>query len=68
VTQLAAATGADVARIELGEGVWQVDLTARDSGISCLARDPRDPDFLVGGGRGSGVWRSGERSGNARFS
>jgi len=58
VTHLAAATGAGVARLELGGDAWQVDLTARDSGISCLARDPRDPDFLVGGARGGGVWRS----------
>ena len=33
-------------------------LAAPESGISCLARDPRDSFFLLGGGRGSGVWRS----------
>ena len=57
---LAAATGAGVARLEPGEGTWQVELTARDTGVSCLARDPRDPGFLLGGARGGGVWRSGD--------
>ena len=57
---LAAATGAGVARLGLDGDGWQVELTARDSAISCLARDPRDPDYLVGGGRAAGVWRSGD--------
>ena len=50
VTRLVAATGAGVARLDLDGDAWQVELTARGSGISCLARDPRDPDFLIGGG------------------
>jgi photosystem II stability/assembly factor-like uncharacterized protein len=31
---------------------------ARETAIACLARDPRDPAFLLGGGRGDGLWRS----------
>lgn len=58
MTRLAAATGAGVARLDLDGDAWQVELTARDSGISCLARDPRDPELLIGGARGGGVWRS----------
>jgi photosystem II stability/assembly factor-like uncharacterized protein len=58
VTQLAAATGAEVALLELGAGSPQARLAASGSGIACLARDPRDPSFLLGGGRGEGVWRS----------
>ena len=60
MTRLAAATGAEVALLEVGGGAWPVELTGRETGISCLARDPRDPDFLLGGGRGAGVWRSGD--------
>ena len=60
MTLLAAATGAGVARFALDGDVWQADLAARESGISCLGRDPRDPDFLLGGARGGGVWRSGD--------
>ena len=63
MTPLAAATGAGVARFDLTTDSWRVELTARDSAISCLARDPHDPDFLLGGGRGSGVWRSGDGGG-----
>lgn len=58
MTPLVAATGEGVARFGLGEGSWRVELPAAGSGISCLARDPRDPDVLVGGSRGQGVWRS----------
>ncbi len=60
MTLLAAATGAGVARFALDGDVWQADLAARESGISCLGRDPRDADFLLGGARGGGVWRSGD--------
>ena len=60
MTRLVAATGAGVARLDLDGDAWQVELTARESGISCVARDPSDPDFLIGGGRGTGVWRSGD--------
>jgi photosystem II stability/assembly factor-like uncharacterized protein len=60
VTLLAAATGAGVARLAVDGEAWHVDLVARESGISCLARDPREPDFLVGGARGGGVRRSGD--------
>jgi photosystem II stability/assembly factor-like uncharacterized protein len=31
---------------------------AEGSGIQCVARDPRQPDVLIGGARGGGVWRS----------
>ena len=58
MTVLAAATGAGVARLELADGACRVALGAPDSGSSCLARDPREPDFLVAGGRGRGAWRS----------
>jgi photosystem II stability/assembly factor-like uncharacterized protein len=58
VTVLAAATGAGVARFHADGAAWGVELVARDTAISCLARDPRDPDFLLGGARGGGVWRS----------
>jgi photosystem II stability/assembly factor-like uncharacterized protein len=58
VTVLAAATGAGVALLDFGGDTWSVELTRRETGISCLARDPRDPAFLLGGGRGNGVWRS----------
>jgi photosystem II stability/assembly factor-like uncharacterized protein len=58
MTVLAAATGAGVARLELGPDVWRVAFTAPETGMSCLARDLREPDFLLGGGRGAGVWRS----------
>jgi photosystem II stability/assembly factor-like uncharacterized protein len=58
VTQLAAATGAEVALLELGAGSSQARLAAAGTGIACLARDPRDPSFLLGGGRGAGIWRS----------
>jgi photosystem II stability/assembly factor-like uncharacterized protein len=60
MTFLAAATGAGVARFAFDGDAWQADLTAPDSRISCLARDPREPDFLVGGARGGGVQRSGD--------
>ena len=43
---------------EVGTGSWHATGSAAGSGISCLARDPRDPDFLLGGGRGIAVWRS----------
>jgi len=43
---------------EVGTGSWHATGSAAGSGISCLARDPRDPDILFGGGRGKGVWRS----------
>jgi photosystem II stability/assembly factor-like uncharacterized protein len=58
VTVLAAATGTGVALLDIAGDAWQAELTAPESGISCLARDPRDSSFLVGGGRGSGVSRS----------
>jgi photosystem II stability/assembly factor-like uncharacterized protein len=58
MTFLAAATGAGVARFALDGDAWRADLTASDSGISCLARDPGEPHFLVGGARGGGVRRS----------
>jgi photosystem II stability/assembly factor-like uncharacterized protein len=58
VTVLAAATGAGVARFRADGAAWGVELVARDTAISCLARDPRDPDFLLGGARGGGLWRS----------
>jgi photosystem II stability/assembly factor-like uncharacterized protein len=58
VTVLAAATGAGVALLDPDGGTWQAELRARESAISCLARDPHDAAFLLGGGRGSGVWRS----------
>ena len=58
MTFLAAATGAGVALLEPDGETWQAELRVRESGISCLARDPRDAAFLLGGGRGSGVWRS----------
>jgi photosystem II stability/assembly factor-like uncharacterized protein len=58
VTQLAAATGAEVALLELGAGSPRARRAAPGSGIACLARDPRDPSFLLGGGREAGVWRS----------
>jgi hypothetical protein len=61
--RLAAATGAGVARFELDQEAWRADLTVRESGISCLARDPREPDFLLGGARGGGVWRSSDGGG-----
>ena len=64
MTPVVAATGAGVARLDLGGDTWQVELGAHGSGISCLARDPRDPDFLVGGGRGAGVWESSDGGGN----
>jgi hypothetical protein len=56
--RLLAATGDGVAGLELdgNRGVGHMNLAA--SGIQCLARDPRDPDFLVAGSRGHGVWRS----------
>ena len=64
MTPVVAATGAGVARLDLGGDTTQVELAAHGSGISCLARDPRDPDFLVGGGRGAGVWESSDGGGN----
>jgi photosystem II stability/assembly factor-like uncharacterized protein len=64
VTGLAAATGAGVARFEPDGADWRVELAARDTAISCLARDPRDPGFLLGGGRGSGLWRSSDGGGS----
>jgi photosystem II stability/assembly factor-like uncharacterized protein len=60
VTLLAAATGAGVALLDPDGGTWKAGLRAGDSAVSCLARDPRDAAFLLGGGRGSGVWRSGD--------
>jgi photosystem II stability/assembly factor-like uncharacterized protein len=58
VTVLAAATGAGVALFEPDGAGWGVELVARETAISCLARDPREPGFLLGGGRGAGLWRS----------
>jgi photosystem II stability/assembly factor-like uncharacterized protein len=60
VTVLVAATGAGVARFDVDGASWGVELAAGDTAISCVARDPRDPDFLLGGARGGGVWRSGD--------
>jgi photosystem II stability/assembly factor-like uncharacterized protein len=35
-----------------------VKAAGEGSGIQCVARDPRQRDFLIGGSRGGGVWRS----------
>jgi photosystem II stability/assembly factor-like uncharacterized protein len=58
MTALVAATGAGVARFDADGATWEVEPVAGDAAISCVARDPRDPDFLLGGARGGGVWRS----------
>jgi photosystem II stability/assembly factor-like uncharacterized protein len=58
VSPLFAATSKGVARFEPGDGPWRVRIAARESGIQCLARDPRDGAVLYGGSRGQGVWRS----------
>jgi photosystem II stability/assembly factor-like uncharacterized protein len=55
---LCAATGNGVALLAPGEGAWRVDAAGEGSGIQCVARDPRQPNVLIGGSRGGGVWRS----------
>jgi photosystem II stability/assembly factor-like uncharacterized protein len=45
-------------RLEPAAGVWRATASATGNGIACIARDPRDPDFLLAGGRGSGLRRS----------
>jgi BNR/Asp-box repeat protein len=58
VTTLCAATGNGVALLSTGEGAWRVKAAGEGSGIQCVARDPRQPDVLIGGSRGGGVWSS----------
>ena len=61
MTRLCAATGDGVAQLD---GSGRTRLAAQGSGIQSLARDPRDPDVLVAGSRGQGVWRSGDGGGS----
>jgi photosystem II stability/assembly factor-like uncharacterized protein len=58
MTRLMAATGDSVARLTETASGWQVELALPGSGAQCLAADPRDPDHLLAGCRGQGVWRS----------
>jgi len=58
LTQLCAATGDGVALLEPGAGAWRAMAASEGSGIQCVARDPRELGFLLGGSRGGGVWRS----------
>jgi photosystem II stability/assembly factor-like uncharacterized protein len=58
VTRLCAATGKGVVLLEAGEGAWRAEAAGGDTGIQCVARDPRRPEVLIGGARGGGVWRS----------
>jgi hypothetical protein len=56
---LYAATGDAVARLRDRDGVWDADLLLEGSGASCLAlASGSEPQSLVTGCRGSGIWRS----------
>jgi photosystem II stability/assembly factor-like uncharacterized protein len=41
-----------------GENAWRAEAAGEGTGIQCVARDPRQPDILIGGARGGGLWRS----------
>ena len=63
--ELFTATGDGIAHlVPKGEGC-AVTRVLSGTGVQCLALDPRDPDTLYAGARGSGVWKS--RDGGAHW-
>jgi len=59
ITTFIATTGNDLVRATLtGGSKWSVETLLRDKGISCLAKDPGNPDVIYIGTKNQGIWCS----------
>ncbi len=56
--QLFAATGDGLACMMQRGQEWTVRLVLQGTGVQCLALDPKQPEVLYAGARGTGVWKS----------
>ena len=58
MTRLYASTGEGIARLDEGDGAWNVRLSLERSGAQCLAVDPHDADVVYAGLREGGIRRT----------
>jgi photosystem II stability/assembly factor-like uncharacterized protein len=58
MARLYASTGDGIARLDEGDGAWNVALSLQGSGAQCLAVDPSDVDVVYAGLREGGLRRT----------
>ena len=58
MARLYASTGDGIARLDEGDGAWDVEHSLRGNGGQCLAVDPRNADVVYAGLREGGVRRT----------